>query len=56
MSRVLASHLGEKGFTSNVIVYGPFASRMMRATLVERGEGGCGWDVYLIEWQGGGVG
>jgi NAD(P)-dependent dehydrogenase (short-subunit alcohol dehydrogenase family) len=39
MSRVLASHLGSKGITSNTIACGPFESKMMKATLeAKRGE------------------
>jgi NAD(P)-dependent dehydrogenase (short-subunit alcohol dehydrogenase family) len=39
MSRVLASHLGSKGVTSNTIACGPFESKMMKATLeARRGE------------------
>jgi NAD(P)-dependent dehydrogenase (short-subunit alcohol dehydrogenase family) len=37
-SRVLASHLGGKGVTSNVVACGPFASKMMAKTLEERGK------------------
>ncbi|EUC36214.1 hypothetical protein COCVIDRAFT_22009 [Bipolaris victoriae FI3] len=33
MSRVLASHLGKRGITSNTIACGPFQSKMMKATL-----------------------
>lgn len=33
MSRVLASHLGKKGITSNTIACGVFPSKMMKATL-----------------------
>ncbi|KAF2792506.1 NAD(P)-binding protein [Melanomma pulvis-pyrius CBS 109.77] len=33
LSRVLASHLGPKGITSNTIACGPFESKMMKATL-----------------------
>jgi NAD(P)-dependent dehydrogenase (short-subunit alcohol dehydrogenase family) len=33
MSRVLASHLGERNITSNTIACGPFRSKMMAATL-----------------------
>ncbi|KAF2832339.1 NAD(P)-binding protein [Ophiobolus disseminans] len=33
MSRVLASHLGKRGITSNTIACGPFESKMMKATL-----------------------
>jgi NAD(P)-dependent dehydrogenase (short-subunit alcohol dehydrogenase family) len=38
MSRVLASHLGGKGVTSNVVACGPFASKMMAATLEKHRE------------------
>lgn len=33
LSRVLASHLGERNITSNTIACGPFRSKMMAATL-----------------------
>lgn len=33
MSRVLASHLGKRGITSNTIACGPFQSKIMKATL-----------------------
>jgi NAD(P)-dependent dehydrogenase (short-subunit alcohol dehydrogenase family) len=33
MSRVLASHLGKRGITSNTVACGPFESKMMKATL-----------------------
>jgi NAD(P)-dependent dehydrogenase (short-subunit alcohol dehydrogenase family) len=33
MSRVLASHLGERNITSNTVACGPFRSKMMAATL-----------------------
>jgi NAD(P)-dependent dehydrogenase (short-subunit alcohol dehydrogenase family) len=33
LSRVLASHLGKRGITSNTIACGPFQSKMMKATL-----------------------
>ncbi|KAF2119340.1 hypothetical protein BDV96DRAFT_642371 [Lophiotrema nucula] len=33
MSRVLASHLGKRGITSNTLACGPFQSKMMKATL-----------------------
>jgi NAD(P)-dependent dehydrogenase (short-subunit alcohol dehydrogenase family) len=33
MSRVLASHLGKRGVTSNTIACGAFPSKMMKATL-----------------------
>ncbi|KAH7383780.1 hypothetical protein BKA66DRAFT_462781 [Pyrenochaeta sp. MPI-SDFR-AT-0127] len=33
MSRVLASHLGKRGITSNTVACGPFQSKMMKATL-----------------------
>lgn len=33
MSRVLASHIGERNITSNTIACGPFRSKMMAATL-----------------------
>ncbi|CBY01309.1 hypothetical protein IAQ61_003133 [Plenodomus lingam] len=33
LSRVLASHLGKRGITSNTIACGPFESKMMKATL-----------------------
>jgi NAD(P)-dependent dehydrogenase (short-subunit alcohol dehydrogenase family) len=33
MSRVLASHLGPRGITSNTLACGPFQSKMMKATL-----------------------
>jgi NAD(P)-dependent dehydrogenase (short-subunit alcohol dehydrogenase family) len=33
LSRVLASHLGRRGVTSNTIACGPFQSKMMKATL-----------------------
>jgi NAD(P)-dependent dehydrogenase (short-subunit alcohol dehydrogenase family) len=33
MSRVLASHLGQRHITSNTIACGPFQSKMMKATL-----------------------
>jgi NAD(P)-dependent dehydrogenase (short-subunit alcohol dehydrogenase family) len=33
LSRVLASHLGKRGVTSNTIACGPFQSKMMKATL-----------------------
>jgi len=38
MSRVLASHLGKRGITSNTIACGPFPSKMMKATLEQFGE------------------
>ncbi|GAA5872279.1 hypothetical protein JCM16303_001040 [Sporobolomyces ruberrimus] len=38
MSRVLASHLGKRGITSNTIACGPFQSKMMAATLEAAGE------------------
>ncbi|KAF2732902.1 NAD(P)-binding protein [Polyplosphaeria fusca] len=33
LSRVLASHLGPRGITSNTLACGPFESKMMKATL-----------------------
>ncbi|KAF2133837.1 NAD(P)-binding protein [Dothidotthia symphoricarpi CBS 119687] len=33
LSRVLASHLGKRGITSNTVACGPFQSKMMKATL-----------------------
>ncbi|KAF8252589.1 NAD(P)-binding protein [Wilcoxina mikolae CBS 423.85] len=33
MSRVLSSHLGKRGITSNVLACGPFESKMMKETL-----------------------
>ncbi|KAF1848870.1 NAD(P)-binding protein [Cucurbitaria berberidis CBS 394.84] len=33
LSRVLASHLGKRGITSNTVACGPFESKMMKATL-----------------------
>ncbi|KAF2258933.1 NAD(P)-binding protein [Lojkania enalia] len=33
LSRVLASHLGKRGITSNTLACGPFQSKMMKATL-----------------------
>lgn len=38
MSRVLASHLGKRGITSNTIACGPFQSKMMKATLEKFGD------------------
>ncbi|CAD6505312.1 BgTH12-00804 [Blumeria graminis f. sp. triticale] len=38
LSRVLASHLGKRHITSNVLACGPFESKMMAATLKSFGE------------------
>ncbi|KUJ11956.1 short-chain dehydrogenase/reductase-like protein sdr [Mollisia scopiformis] len=38
LSRVLASHLGKRNITSNVLACGPFESKMMAATLKDFGE------------------
>ncbi|KAF2683055.1 NAD(P)-binding protein [Lentithecium fluviatile CBS 122367] len=38
LSRVLASHLGKRGITSNTIACGPFQSKMMKATLEKFGD------------------
>jgi NAD(P)-dependent dehydrogenase (short-subunit alcohol dehydrogenase family) len=38
MSRVLASHLGERNITSNTIACGPFQSKMMKVTLENFGD------------------
>ncbi|KAG9243254.1 hypothetical protein BJ878DRAFT_511745 [Calycina marina] len=38
LSRTLASHLGKRNITSNVIACGPFESKMMAATLKSFGE------------------
>lgn len=38
LSRVLASHLGPRGITSNTLACGPFQSKMMKATLEKFGE------------------
>ncbi|KAF2276605.1 NAD(P)-binding protein [Westerdykella ornata] len=38
LSRVLASHLGKRGITSNTLACGPFQSKMMKATLEKFGD------------------
>jgi len=38
LSRVLASHLGKRNITSNVLACGPFESKMMAATLKKFGD------------------
>ncbi|GAA6059576.1 hypothetical protein JCM10212_000632 [Sporobolomyces blumeae] len=38
LSRVLASHLGKRGITSNTLACGPFQSKMMKATLESAGD------------------
>jgi NAD(P)-dependent dehydrogenase (short-subunit alcohol dehydrogenase family) len=38
LSRVLASHLGKRNITSNVLACGPFESKMMAQTLKDFGE------------------